>query len=262
MRGVSLSEGSPMEPYAALQLGSAYLIFGNPQGANSVLMERREELANGPGREAAAFVSAFARFRAAVLAERREREGWAVVAALAEFKPEKYCGGHWAVLVAEACEESGLDSQCNDAYQLALKKLPPSWLRDRTVMRLAGRYQKDREFEEARLLLTSLTTVEVDQMTLQAKLKSAEVSLDQNHPEEAIRICRLLIDATDAPQLERAALRIMGQAYERKKNHQAAIYCFAGMLPEETEQDATLDVEANSSTERTSKPASNERPGH
>ena len=262
MRGVSLSEGSTMEPYAALQLGSAYLIFGNPQGANSVLMECREELANGPGREAAAFVSAFARFRAAVLADRREREGWAVVAALAEFKPENYCGGHWAVLVAEACEELGLESQSNDAYQLALKKLPASWLRDRTVMRLVVRYQKDREFEEARLLLTSLTTVEVDQMTLQAKLKSAEVSLEQNHPEEAIRTCRLLIDATDAPPLERAALRIMGHAYERKKDHQSAIYCFAGMLPEETALEATPDVTANSSTERTTSPSSNERPGH
>jgi len=69
---------------------------------------------------------------------------------------------------------------------------------------------------------------------LQAKLRSAEVSLDQNQPEDAIRTCRLLIDSTDAPQLERAALRIMGQAYERQKNHEAAIYCFAGMLPEES----------------------------
>ncbi len=262
MRGVSLSEGSTMEPYAALQLGSAYLIFGNPQGANSVLMERREELANGPGREAAAFVSAFARFRAAVLADRREREGWAVVAALAEFQPENYCGGHWAVLVAEACEELGLDAQSNDAYQLALKKLPASWLRDRTVIRLADRYQKDRDFEEARLLLTSLTTVEVDQMTLQAKLKSAEVLLEQNHPEEAIRICRMLIDSTDAPRLERAALRIMGQAYERRKDHQSAIYCFAGMLPEETNQEATPDMKANSPAKHTASPTSHERPGH
>ncbi|MDA1232398.1 MAG: hypothetical protein O2856_16620, partial [Planctomycetota bacterium] len=175
MRGVSLSEGTTMEPFAALQLGSAYLIFGNPQGANSVLMEHREKLANGPGREAAAFVSALSRFRAAVLADRREREGWAVVAALAEFKPEHYCGGHWAVLVAEACEELGLDSQSNDAYQLSLKRLSASWLRDRTVIRLAGRYQKDRAFEEARLLLTSMTSVEADRMSLLAKLKSAEV---------------------------------------------------------------------------------------
>ena len=234
MRGVSLSEDSAMEPYAALQLGSAYLIFGNPQGANSVLMERREELANGPGREAAAFVSALARFRAAVLADRREREGWAVVSALAEFKPDESCGGHWAVLVAEACEELGLEGQATDAYVLALKKLPSSWLRDRTILRLAARYQQDREFEEARLLLATLTTTEANQMALQAKLRSAEVSMEQDHPEDAIRTCRLLIDSTDTPQLERAALRIMGQAYERRKNHDAAICCFAGMLPEES----------------------------
>ncbi len=234
MRGVALSQDSAMEPYAALQLGSAYLIFGNPQGANSVLMERRDELANGPGREAAAFLSALARFRAAVLADRREREGWAVVSALSEFKPEHYCGGHWAVLVAEACEELGLEAQSTDASLLALKKLPPSWLRDRTVMRLAARYQQDHEFEEARLLLSTLTTTEANQMALQAKLRSAEVSLDQNQPEDAIRMCRLLIDSTDAPQLERAALRIMGQAFERQKNHEAAIYCFAGMLPEKS----------------------------
>ncbi len=242
MRGVSLSEGTAMEPWAALQLGSAYLIFGNPQGANSVLMERREELASGPGREAAAFVSALARFRAAVLADRREREGWAVVSALAEFKPEKCCGGHWAVLVAEACEELGLESQATDAYSLALRKLPESWLRDRTVMRLAARYQKDQEFEEARLLLATLTTTEANQMSLQAKLRSAEVSLEQNQPEDAIRKCRLLIDATDAPQLERAALRIMGRAYERRENHQAAIYCFAGMLPEITKEEASASL--------------------
>ena len=257
MRGVSLSEDSAMEPYAALQLGSAYLIFGNPQGANSVLMERREELANGPGREAAAFVSALARFRAAVLADRREREGWAVVAALAEFKPDQYCGGHWAVLVAEACEELGLEGQATDAYVLALKKLPESWLRDRTVLRLAARYQHDHEFEEARLLLATLTTTEANQMAWQAKLRSAEVSMEQNHPEDAIRTCRLLIDATDTPQLERAALRIMGQAYERKRNHDAAISCFAGMLPEES-ADEKHDASAVKSTTHS---AFNERHG-
>lgn len=247
MRGVALSEGTPMEAYAALQLGSAYLMNGNPQGANSVLMERREELIDGPGREAAAFISALARFRAAVLVDRREREGWSVVSALSEFKPESYCGGHWAVLVAEACEDLGLEGQATDAYLLALKKLPSCWLRDRTVMRLAARYQKDQEFEEARLLLATLTASEVNQMAFQAKLRSAEVSLEQNHPEDAIRTCRLLIDATDTPQLERAALRIMGKAYERRKNHQAAIYCFAGMLPEESQDEQDRKPEMSSS---------------
>jgi tetratricopeptide (TPR) repeat protein len=108
MRGLSMSEGSSLEPLAAIHLASLYLSLGNAQGCNSVLMERRESLVDGPGREGAAFLSALSRFRAAVLADRREREGAAVVSALTEFDAAKYCGGHWPVLVASACEELGL----------------------------------------------------------------------------------------------------------------------------------------------------------
>lgn len=237
MRGLSLSEGSPLEPFAALQLASIYLMLENPQGANTVLMTRRDELAAGPGRQGAAFLSALARFQAAVLSDRREREGAAVVSGLSEFKPEKYCGGHWAILVAEACEELGLTQQSADAWRLALDRLPASELRNKTIFRLASRYQADNQLEEARLLLATLTTSEADQMTQQARLRSAVLALEQGHPQDAIVACRQLIGSTKVPQIERAALRIMGQAFERQKNHQAAIYCFAGLLPD----DATID---------------------
>lgn len=232
MRGLSLSEGSELKPFAALHLASIYLILGNPQGANSVLMDRRDELADSPGRKGAAFLSSLSRFRAAVLADRREREGAAVVSALTEFDASEYCGGHWAVLVAGACEELGLTQESTDACVMALRKLPASDLRNKTILRLAARYQAENQLEEARLLLATLTSAEATQMSVRARLDSAEVALKQNRPDEAIAVCRLLIDSTDEPQAERAALRIMGQAYERQQNHQAAIYCFAGMLPE------------------------------
>lgn len=92
-------------------------------------------------------------------------------------------------------------------------------------------------------------------MSLLAKLKSAEVSLEQNRPDDAIQICRRLIDATDTPQLERAALRIMGQAYKRKKEHQSAVYCFAGMLPTEFTQDRRPDNSAVTTPERGNRPS-------
>jgi hypothetical protein len=38
----------------------------------------------------------------------------------------------------------------------------------------------------------------------------------------------------------------MGQAFERQQNHQAAIYCFAGMLPE---QDSAEDLNHSSQPE-------------
>lgn len=238
MRGLSLSKGSQMEPFAALHLASLYLMLDNPQGANSVLMDRREELNRGPGREGAVFLSSLSRFRAAVLADRREREGAAVVAALSEFDPAKYCGGHWAILVAGACEDLGLSQESTDACLLALRRLPPCDLRNKTLLRLAARYQAENQPEEARQLLATLTSNEADQLSLQARLRSAELALEQNHPEDAILACRALIDSTEVPGIERAALRIMGQAFERQKNHHAAIYCFAGLLPDENADQA------------------------
>lgn len=233
MRGVSLSEGSSLEPFAALHLASLYLMAGNPQGSNSVLMERREELADGPGKTGAAFLSSLSRFRAAVLADRREREGAAVVSALTEFDASSYCGGHWAILLGGACEELGLSQEANDAFALALKKLPPSDLRNKTVLRLASRYQAENQTEQAKVLLATLSSSEADQLALQARLRAAELALTENQPDDAIAACRLLINSTKDPVIERAALGIMGRAYERKEDHQSAVYCFVGLIPEE-----------------------------
>lgn len=232
MRGLSMSEGSPLEPMAAIHLASLYLSLGNAQGCNSVLMERRESLVDGPGREGAAFLSALSRFRAAVLADRREREGAAVVSALTEFDAANYCGGHWAVLVASACDELGLSQESAEAYSLALRKLPQSQLRNQTVLKLASHYQADHQLEKARVLLATLSSSETDQLAVQARLRSAELALEQRKPDEAISVCRLLMESDKTSNTQRASLRIMGQAYELKKDHQAAIYCFAGMLPD------------------------------
>lgn len=233
MRGLAISKGSELEPFAALHLASLYLMQDNPQGANTVLMEHRDVLNESTAKAAGAFLSALSRFRAAVLADRREREGAAVVSALTEFRPENYCGGHWAVLTAEACQELGLSQQATEAWVLALKTLPPTDLRNKTVLKLASRYQADDQLEEARLLLSTLSSSEADQVSAQARLRSAELALEQNRPDETIQTCRHLIQESGESQVERAALRLMGKAYERQKNHQAAIYCFAGMLPDE-----------------------------
>jgi tetratricopeptide (TPR) repeat protein len=232
MRGLSMSEGSSLEPLAAIHLASLYLSLGNAQGCNSVLMERRESIVDGPGREGAAFLSALSRFRAAVLADRREREGAAVVSALTEFDAANYCGGHWAVLVAAACEELGLSQESAEAYSLALRKLPQSQLRNQTVLKLASHYQADNQLEKARVLLATLSSSETDQLAVQARLRSAELALEQRKPDEAISVCRILMKSDKTSKTQRASLRIMGQAYELKQDHQAAIYCFAGMLPD------------------------------
>ncbi len=232
MRGLSLAKGSELEPWAALQLASVYLMLNNPQGANSVLMGRREEIAEGPGKSGAAFISALSRFRASVLSDQRERAGRDVVSALSEFRANDACGGHWAVLVAEACDDLGLTEQALEAWRLALKKLPSCHLRNETVLRLSQRYEEEGQYEEAQLLLSGLSD-HSSETSIIAKLHTAELALDEKDAPQAIRMCRAIIDSTDDVAIERQALRIMGRAYESQNLYEAAVTCFAGMLPQD-----------------------------
>lgn len=232
MRGLALSEGSELEPWAALQLASAYLLNNVPQGSNSVLMAHNASFAEGDAKSAGAFAAALSRFRAAVLADRREREGADVVAALAEYNPAESCGGHWAVLVAGACEELGLTQQAGEAYSLALQRLPTCVLKDATTLKLAEHYKQENEPEQARLLLTSLTSTQAGELAIEARLETAQLALEQNRLNDAIKLSRELFVSTKSRPIQRSALKIMGKAYERQKNHEAAIYCFSGSLPD------------------------------
>ncbi len=236
MRGLNLSEGSEFEAWAALQLASVYLLDKSPTGANTVLMNYSDSFAEGDAKGAGAFVSALARFRKAVLVDRREREGADVVAALAEFNPANAPGGHWAVLVASACEELGLSQQAAEAYSVALQRLPPSPLRDATTLKLADHYKAEHDPEKARLYLSTLSSSsQVPELATEAKVVTAQIALEENRLDEAIQLSRDLFLNTKSRDAQRSALRIMGKAYERQQNHEAAIYCFSGTLPETSE---------------------------
>ena len=112
-------------------LSTAYLMDGRPQGANSILMKRRENLQENEFREAAAFLSSLARFKAAVLPDRQEREGRDLVTALTRFKPETQFGAHWSFLHAEACLELGLIEMAVASFQQTIRTLQ-DWIHPRS----------------------------------------------------------------------------------------------------------------------------------
>lgn len=256
MRGLSLSQRTPLEADAALLLSSLYLFNGNPQAANDILMERRDLLQASPYHHAAAFLSAYARFTAAVLADRREREARSLVAAIAQIQPERQFGAHWCLLVSEAAEQTGLQRQSEHAALQLLALEPAAPLRNRAVLRLAADYRQDNRFREASQLLASLVPHETGQFSELAALRAAEVALQLGQPQDSIVHCRALLNQATSTEVRRAALKVMGSAYEKQQNHQAAVYCFAGLIPEAA-QDA---APSQSSSPGSSSAATSESP--
>lgn len=70
-RALALNEGTDLEAVAAMMLSSTYLILGNPRGANSILMTRRELLRDRSVRDQAAFLASLLRFRAVIGSRRK-----------------------------------------------------------------------------------------------------------------------------------------------------------------------------------------------
>ena len=239
VRALAVSRGTDLEQPAALMLSTAYLMGGKPQGANSILMARREKLQDSKYREAAAFLSSLARFKAAVLPERQEREGRDLVTALTRFKPETQFGAHWSFLHAEACLELGLIEMAVGSFLQTIRTLPAAALRERAMLAVAHQYRLDGRLDEAEDLLTALKLDHTDSLGQKISLQAALVALQQGRPDAAVQHCRHVVTESDDVEVQRTALQTMGKAYQQQKNHRAAVYCFAGMLPSEQTTEST-----------------------
>ncbi|MCA9057508.1 MAG: hypothetical protein KDA85_03380, partial [Planctomycetaceae bacterium] len=157
MRGLAVAEQTALEGDAALMLSAAYLLNNNPQGANAVLLERTRELTASHLRNAAAFAASLARYRAAVLADRKQREGTTLVASIAGFHPEQEFGTQWSFLLADACFDLGLISSAEESYLTTIRALPECPLRDQAILKLAHLYRAEDRLDEANGLLTQLS---------------------------------------------------------------------------------------------------------
>ena len=228
VRALRMSQETALEPQTALLLASNYLMIGNPAGTNSILMERREALNDPRYKYAGAFLSSAAQLQAAVLPTHREREGRDVVEAITQFAPETQFGAHWCLLVGEAAEDLGLTETATSSYLKTLSQEPAAPLRNQVMLKLATRYRLDDRLDEARKLLSSLGPQEAAEFSRLASLRSAEIALQQGRPDDTIALCRKLLEGEVPSDVRRAVLRVMGQAYEKQKNYQAAVYCFSG----------------------------------
>lgn len=242
VRGLDISDGTALEQQAAAMLGSAYLMEGNAPAANAAMFEHRDSIDDAHVRRAVAFASALARFRVAGLEKRREFEARSVVSALSHFDPATGFGGHWHVLAAQACDELGLADAALHHYVDAIGVLSDGGLKKAAMVRLAGRYRDEQRLVDAAQLLQAAKATESDSTTRLAHevgLQAADIALRSGNLQQAIDQSREIAIQTQDETLRHRALRLMGRAHESRGEYEAAVYCFAGMLPRQR-QDAAV----------------------
>lgn len=228
---LALASGTVLEQEAAAMLGSAYLLAGNAPAANSVMFEHRDSMEDEQIRNAVAFVAALARYQVEALAERREIEARDVVATLSHYNPSTSFGAHWYVLAGQACEELGLADRAVGHYVEAVQNLNEGGLRKQTMLKLAEQYRNDHRLQDAGKILQAVSTGEHGPLADEVRLQKADIALRQGDTQATIDQCYLIAINSTSESVHRRSLYLMGRAFEKRKDYESAVSCFAGMLP-------------------------------
>jgi tetratricopeptide (TPR) repeat protein len=228
-RALVLAEGTPYESMAALQLASAYLMLQHYQRANEILMEHRSSFKVPSRHDQAAFLCSLIRYRAAVDETDRFREGATLIGTLTNLNVKDCFGGHWWYLAGLAYRDVGMRGQEVETFKKCL----------------AGSYEFALQ-EQLRLLLLEDAPDQISASGLQTR--TGGNSADEFHAKammieaaelfrngsdaEALGMCRQLLERPNVPEpMRREALRLMGQIYQARGEHNLAVECFTGLIP-------------------------------
>jgi tetratricopeptide (TPR) repeat protein len=230
-RAASIGSGTDTVPAAALLLASTYLLRADPATAGSILLQHREPLTEPPYRDVAGFVASYARLLACDDRRQVQREArvltWAIVGA----SPESMIGPTGVLLTGHAYRELGLGDKMVEVYKKALQQGVPAALRPEMSFDMAEQSLAVGDLVTAIQQFTVLAADGSGKWNRSARLRLAEIALDDGRPADCRKWCRQLLDP---PQSNDAAiaLKLMGRAYEQDGIHQKAALCFAGHVPD------------------------------
>ncbi|MEZ6123116.1 MAG: tetratricopeptide repeat protein [Planctomycetaceae bacterium] len=266
MRGLSLAEGTEYEAQAAILLSAAYLMNGNPEAANTVLVDHRRSvevpddlpLPLAESRRQltphAAFMSSLVRFWGSEGGQ-RVREARSLLSALTMVKADEMFGRHNAFLVGSAFGALGLRAEQDAVFRHSLQTPYAFPLQKRMQLVLSGELLVDDSFSSSAAASEGTPDPEMKMTEIanpRADYVRAEAAFRAQRFDEVLSLCRSVIQTkapppaedgstaaeTDHSELKRSALRLMGKAYQARGDHQQAVRCFAGIAPTASEAGA------------------------
>lgn len=236
-RALATTQAPAARPAAAAALAVAYLLTNNPRLASAVLVDNRDLLAQEPYRPAAEFLHAYARYLTAPSGRPSSHDAGEVLAslwALSEDRlpsEDRVLGPAGALLVGRAYRDLGQTNEMVIVYRKLLPTLKGP-LAEEMAYAVAEEYLARDRRDSAAQLYAVLARGEGSKLAGTAKLRLAEIALQEKKPTDALALCRKLIDEKQ-PVNRTALLSLMGQAYEMAGDHRRAARCFAGEVPEE-----------------------------
>ncbi|MCA9198525.1 MAG: tetratricopeptide repeat protein [Planctomycetales bacterium] len=232
-QAVRICHDPELIPKAVVTLAAGYILGGNPNAANAVLMEFRDALDDSDQRETAAFVGAFGRFAASVNQERRQQFGRSLFEAANQVDPNAFLGPFGYILLMDALDSIGITGKVIEYNELALRQPLPPETEYQLQWRLANTHLKQQRINDALVVLNALGQQQERWWARRSRLLVAGILVDQKRYSEATDACLKLLQDSDTENEKIQIMRILGQIYEANADHRNASLCYAGMLPGE-----------------------------
>jgi tetratricopeptide (TPR) repeat protein len=214
-------------PAAALGTCLAYFRQGEYADGLAALKKVKARLREPDLKPTAALLDSFGRYR---LAERPKRTGESedLLYAVMNVGDESLLGPAQTYILGLACREFAFGPRMRALFEKAVPEFRGP-LAVRMVSHLADDYLEAGDRAKAREWLLVAAAADRGEVGRKARMHLAEMALAMGRPADALGYAReALIDGADKAQ----ALRLMGQAYEAKRDFGRAAKCFAGEVPE------------------------------
>lgn len=226
-----LTQEQPVHGLAVLGISAACLMADDPAAADLALMEHRADLTDPAFRDAAAFLGAAARHRAAREPRLREREARTLLFAVVEVDPSDFFGSEGWYLISRAYADVGLDERAAEVREQALSRTPRPAYADRMLLELAESHLHWGRVDEAKELLAHAADHADRETALAARIQLCELSASSSSGERTAELCRELLNECTEDAHRRRLLRILGQLYQQAGDYTAAAMCFTGSDP-------------------------------
>ena len=230
LRRAAESKNRPMDQArAAVLLGLSLLVQDKFNEAAEAIFAHRTQFQDSSVRNGAAFVTAFARWRA-LKGERQEREATYLYRSLLSIKSDSaWLGLTGQLLIGRAFGELGFEDQMAEVYSPILCQNVPDKIRHEVTFSLAEYELSNGHPERATEILGELMTEKEDVWTNRARLKLAEIAYSNGDFQDCLENCRLLLHRTGIASGD--IQKLMGRSYERMGDDIRAAKSYAGQIP-------------------------------
>jgi tetratricopeptide (TPR) repeat protein len=225
-RATDVSNSQDVQARASILLGLAYLLLDKYQEAAEAVFVRKFQFEDPEVRNAAAFVTSFARWKF-TSGGARERESSYLYRSVISTNPDlEWLGQTGRLLIGRGYLELGFGDEMAELYSRMLTGELTENIRDEITFSLANYEMENDRSESAKRMWWTLANGRSKRLANRSRLRLAAVALLEERPKDCLEICTLIQidDEVSVPDIQ----KLMGRAFEQLGEDQLAARCYAG----------------------------------